>query len=235
MTQPTPPAYVPVPVAEVRDETPELFHLTLKAPPEFLSAYTVPGQYVQMQLDTHKPGFFAIASGPSKERLEFLIKRGSPTADAIAAKRPGESLSVTAPAGKGYALQQAHGRDVYLFGVGSGLAPLRALMHTLLARRADYGKIHLLYGARTSGHFPYSAELKQWAGAGVDITQVCSRPEAGTWSGATGHVQDHFKTLRPTVAPGSAVFVCGMKPMVEGVKTVLGELGVGADRVFQNF
>jgi NAD(P)H-flavin reductase len=235
MSSPTPPAFHPVPIAELRDETPELFHLTLQAPAEFLSAYTIPGQYVQMQLEPHKPGFFAIASGPSKERLEFLIKRGAPAADAIAAKKPGETLHVTAPSGKGYALMQAQGRDVYLVGVGSGLAPLRALMHTLLSRRSDYGKIHLLYGARKSHFFPYSTEVKQWANAGVAVTQVCSRPDAGSWSGATGHVQDYFKSTRPTVAAGSAVFVCGMKPMVEGVKAVFGEFGIGSDRIFQNF
>ena len=229
------PTFVPVPIAELRPETPELFHLTLKAPAEFLSAYTVPGQYVQIQMEGLKPGFFAIASPPHKEQLEFLIKRGAPAADAIAARKPGESLNVTAPSGKGYALQHAHGRDVYVVGVGSGMAPLRALMHTLLKQRSDFGAIHFLYGARKVAHVPYANDVKVWERDGVNVTLACSQPDPGTWSGATGHIQDVFRGTRPTVAANSTVFVCGMKPMVEGVKATFAELGLASDRVFQNF
>src|SRR5476651_73650 len=144
MSTPAAPVFVLLIIDEIRAETSELIHLSLIAPPEFLKAYSVPGQYVQIAIEGMKPSFFAIANGPSSERLEFLIKRGSPAAEIIAAKKPGDSLQVSAPAGKGYPLVHAQGRDVYVIGVGSGIAPLRALMHTIMARRTDFAHIHFL-------------------------------------------------------------------------------------------
>src|SRR5579864_9498014 len=119
MSTPTPPVFVPAKIHELRAETPEHVHFELAAPPESLSAYTVPGQYLQVQVQSLaglKPAFFAMASGPARERFEFLVKRGSPIGAAIAAQKSGEMLHVTAPTGKGYPLAQGMGRDVFLVG-----------------------------------------------------------------------------------------------------------------------
>jgi NAD(P)H-flavin reductase len=227
--------FVPAQIHELRAETPEHVHFELAAPPEFLSAYTIPGQYVQIQIQTEglKPAFFAMASGPARERFEFLVKRGSPIGAAIASRKSGETLHLTAPAGKGYPLAQGTGRDVFLVGSGTGISPLRSLMHTLLSRRAEFGRIVFLYGARKTSHVPYSAEAEQWKAAGVQTACIISQPDAGTWNGPTGHVQKLIADSRPNAT--SAVFVCGQKPMVEGVKAAFAELGVGAERIFQNF
>ena len=234
MSTPAAPVFVPLTIDEIRAETPELVHLSVMAPPEFLKVYSHPGQYVQIAIEGMKPSFFAIANGPSSERLEFLIKRGSPAADVIAAKKAGDALQVSAPTGKGYPLVHAQGRDVFVIGVGSGMAPLRALMHTIMARRTDFAHIHFLYGARQAQLIPYFREIEAWKSAGVHATCVCSKGDAESWPGEKGYVQDFLRSARPDAA-NAVAYVCGMKPMVEGVKAALSELGLSPERIHQNF
>jgi sulfhydrogenase subunit gamma (sulfur reductase) len=222
-------------LTEVRSETTDLAHLKLKAPPEFLSQYKTPGQYVQIKLGDAKPGFFAIAAAPGAEQLELLIKRGSPLADAICAKKAGDPLSVSAPQGKGYALDQARGKDVFVVGVGSGVAPLRALMQTMLKDRASFGKITFIYGTRCVTGFPYSGEMQAWRNRGAEVVCVCSQPGADPWDGPVGRVQQAILAREEKPGPNTIVFACGMKPMVEDLKAALATLGIPGDRVMQNF
>src|SRR5258708_34404599 len=144
MSQPVPVEFHSLHVAEARPETPELTHLRLRELPQtYISGYRVPGQYVQVKIGEHKPGFFALACGPGEPHIELLIKRGSPIGDELAHVNAGEALSVSAPMGKGYPLERAFGRDVYVVGVGSGIGPLRALIHPLIIDRGhDANRSH---------------------------------------------------------------------------------------------
>lgn len=236
MTQPAPPVFIELTVASSHAETHELTHLSLSgATPEFLAAYQTPGQYVQIRAHGLKPGFFAIASAPGRPQTDLLIKRGSPLADAIAATPPGGLLQVSIPAGRGYPFEQARGRNLLVIGVGSGIAPLRAVIQSIISQRDDYGAVSLIYGARTPASIPYSAEMDAWQGREIEVTRICSQPAEGAWNGPVGRVQDALKSAHAQIDPRCAAFVCGMKTMVEDVKAALGNLGLPPERVFQNF
>ena len=235
MTLPAPAAFN-LRIDELRHETAELIHLSLSgSTEEFKKAYRVPGQYLQVSLENLKPGFFAIASGPGEAGIELLIKRGNPLTDAIALKKAGSELQASLPMGKGFPLEQAQQGTIFLVGVGSGIAPLRAMAHVLLQERSKWGRIILIYGARTPCNFPYQAEMDAWNRNGIEVTKVCSRPEEGSWKGPVGRVHDALRILKPNFDPGSTAFVCGMKGMVDDVKVALGGLGLGSERIFQNF
>jgi sulfhydrogenase subunit gamma (sulfur reductase) len=228
--------FIDLQLVEVRAETTDLAHLKLSGvPPDFLAAYKVPGQYVQIKHGDLKPGFFAIANAPGGEYLELLIKRGAPLADIICAKKAGETLSVSTPQGKGYALDQARGKDVFVVGVGSGVAPLRALMQVLLKDRASYGNITFIYGTRCVTGFPYSGEMQAWKNRGAEVVCVCSQPGTDPWDGPVGRVHQALLAREAKPKSDTIVFACGMKPMVEDLKVALGTLGVSANQVLQNF
>jgi sulfhydrogenase subunit gamma (sulfur reductase) len=228
------PAFQPLAIRDTHSESPELTHVTLAAPPEFLRAHTQPGQYVQVEVPSQKPGFFAIANEPGSDAIELLIKRGGPVADYVVARKTGETLSVSAPAGKGYPLDQARGKTLVLVGIGSAMAPLRSVLRTILKQRADFGEIHFYYGAREQSWVPYRAEVDALAKQNVVFHPAWSVFNAdGTFTGE--RVQDALLREKLALAPDSAVFVCGMKPMVADVTAALGQLGVPPARVFQNF
>jgi len=222
-------------VRSVHAETPELFNVVVEADAALRELYIIPGQYAQIKAGGLKPGFFAFASAPGDSVFQFLIKRGSPISDAIISHKTGETVQVSAPQGKGYPIGAARGRDVLLIGVGSGIAPLRALLEMLLKERAEYGKISLTYGARTQCAFPYENDFKRWVESGVSVTRICSQPRPDTWSGGVGRVQSVLLADAAPLTSGCVAFVCGMKTMVEDVKSALAQRGLPADRVFQNF
>ena len=234
-------AYTPVPVVAAWDETAALHGLTLALPPELARLHQAPGQVVKLR-GAAGEGYFAIASAPSPnasagERIDLLLKRGAPVADALlAAATVGARLETSPPFGRGFPLDEARGRELLLFAAGSGISPIRALVQAVLAERERYGRVALFYGQRGHEEFAYLREQVEWARAGVHVVLCASKPNQ-TWEGPRGYVQEVAESLSwLEIDPSRAVaFLCGMKPMVSGVREVLERAGVGAGRVFLNY
>ncbi len=58
------------------------------------------------------------------------------------------------------------GRDLVLVAGGIGLAPLRPVLYAVAARRAAFGNVVLLYGARSPEDVLYRRELERWRADG---------------------------------------------------------------------
>ncbi len=226
-----------VTVIEAWDETGALRALRLRLPAAVAAQHRRPGQVVKVKV---APGeaYFALSTAPAIDgRVELLVKRGGAIGDAVAAAAtPGAALQVTAPFGRGFELEQALGRDVLLFAAGSGIAPIRALVQALLARREQVDRVVLFYGQRRGAEFAYRAEHLGWERRGVRVV-LCPSDEDDTWPGVRGRVQEAAHALdwggaRPAQA---AAFVCGMSPMVNDVRAALAGAGAPPERVHVNF
>jgi NAD(P)H-flavin reductase len=226
-----------VTVAEAWDETGALRALRLELPSAVAALHQRPGQVVKVKV---APGeaYFALSTAPASDgRVELLVKRGGPVGDAVvAAATPGATLQVTAPFGRGFEVEEALGRDVLLFAAGSGIAPIRALVQALLARREQVDRVVLFYGQRRGAEFAYRAEHLGWERRGVRVV-LCPSDEDDTWPGVHGRVQEAARALdwggaRPAQA---TAFVCGMSPMVKDVQAALAEAGAPPERVHVNF
>jgi ferredoxin len=88
---------------------------------------------------------------------------GAVTTAACAAE-PGDVLGLRGPFGTVWPLGDAEGRDVVVIAGGIGLAPLRPVVHELLAHRDRYGSVSLLYGGRSPENLLYVTELEAWGG-----------------------------------------------------------------------
>lgn len=197
-------------------------------------AHQRPGQFVRLMLEGKGEGFFAIASSPGVDprRIELLVKAGTPLTDALVAMRPGDAVQVGGIEGGGFPVELARGRDVLLFGTGSGISPLRSLVGVLLRERVRFGRITLYFGARTPDGFAYSPELELWRKAGIDVMQTVSQPGDSGWEGLTGYVQEH---VPPGDLSQAVAFLCGQSEMVSGVTEVLTSRGLPKDRIFLNY
>jgi dihydroorotate dehydrogenase electron transfer subunit len=95
-----------------------------------------------------------------KSRVElFFSKAGIGTA-MLAEKKPGETLDILGPLGKGFRLgkRPAGGKTVFLVGGGRGIAPLY-FSARILRSRGDRPLI--FYGGRTESHLPLLPKLVQ--------------------------------------------------------------------------
>lgn len=198
------------------------------------SAYTVPGQYARLVLEDGAPRPFAIASPPGRATFEFLLKVPPERLADLCSLGPGDELEMGRPQGRGFPVDAAVGKSLWLFAVGSGIAPLRAVIEYLLPRRSDVKDVTLLYGVRDPSELAFTSRFGTWAGHGIAVLPVVSQPSSETWDGRTGHIQSHLPKDFPDPA-NTVAFVCGLPAMIRDVSAALLERGVGPEQVHRNW
>jgi NAD(P)H-flavin reductase len=127
----------------------------------------------------------------------------------------GDEVGLRGPFGTHWPIEQLEGQDIVLAAGGIGLPPLRPVIHHIIRNRAKYGKIIVLYGARTPGDLLYSSQFDEWRKADIDVQITVDRAD-DTWKGQVGVVPllfyqfrlDHTKT---------AVMTCGPEIMIRFV------------------
>ncbi len=192
-----------------------------------------PGQYVSLALEGVGVGLFAIASAPHADaRFEFLIKGGSPLAEALRQLQPGSKVRVSLPAGKGFPIARAEGKNLLLFATGSGISAIRSVIQSVLQNRSDYGQISLYFGARTPTAFAYQRELETWQREGIQVFRIVSRPGESRWKGLTGYIQSHLSELN---VDNAVAFLSGQPAMVEEVTRALTQRGLPREDIYLNF
>jgi sulfhydrogenase subunit gamma (sulfur reductase) len=198
-------------------------------------AHAVAGQYVKLTLEGHKEAFFALASAPGEDRFELLLKTGAPLADAVVALADGATVQISAPAGKGFPLDQAEGKQLLLFATGSGISPIRSVVSQVRLERAAFGPVTLFFGVRTPSNFAFEDEFHEWEAEGIKVVRTVSQPGASGWKGLTGYVQTHLTELGEGDLSGAVAFLVGQKAMVQGVTEALLRRGMKRESVFLNF
>ena len=87
-------------------------------------------------------------------------------------------------------MRAAEGGDVVIVAGGIGLPPLRPAIYHVLAHRESFGRLVLLYGARTPSDLLFTGELAAWR-SGFDLTVEVTVDTAGRdWHGPVGVVPD---------------------------------------------
>lgn len=192
----------------------------------------LPGQFNMLSL----PGIGEVAisiSGDSEAGgpLVHTTRAVAAATKAITAQRRGSLIGVRGPFGTAWPVDAARGRDVVIVAGGIGLAPLRPAVLHLLRHRQDYGRVAILYGARTPADLLYVHQVESWRRR-LDV-DVAVSVDAATpaWRGNVGVVT----TLVPRAAfdPGNTVaMVCGPEVMMRFAATALQERGLPSESIW---
>lgn len=141
----------------------------------------------------------------------------------------GERLLVTSPAGA-RAVPREYAALAVLIGVGTGVAPLRAVA----LERSELGlDTALLVGFRTTADTLFHGEFAALARARrLRYYPVLSQPTS-EWEGLVGRVQEHLASVFDGEVVQSARFaVCGSRSMVDDVVHRLTKAGAPLARIF---
>jgi ferredoxin-NADP reductase len=179
---------------------------------------------------------YSLATAPheaARDRtLELLVGlqpdgSAGPHLDGLA---PGEWLEVIGPVGAFVLPAHVVERELLFVAGGTGIAPLRAMIHDALFRQPAL-PLSLLYSARTPDEFAYGAELRALAGAGrIRLVETVTRHQEGDWPGERGRIgPSHVARLLTT--PDTLCYVCGPHTLVQDVPRLLREHGVDASRI----
>lgn len=194
-----------------------------------------PGQVALLEVGSEGRAYFAIASAPEDDELEFLVKRSNdPAGRALYEMKPGDTVRLAEIAGHGFDLAALEGRDLVFVAMGTGVAPLRSALRSVLRRPDAFGQIVVLYGVRTPDDFCYRDETDSWKAAGVELRQVVSRPDGYEWAGQTGYVQSLLDHVLPSLSDPVAL-VCGSREMIEQTRDRLHEMGFEPDKILTNY
>jgi NAD(P)H-flavin reductase len=218
-------------VRQVSKETRDTFTLTLE-PANGDSGVFEPGQFSMLWVFGVGELPISISGDPADtQRLVYTVRSVGRATDALIGRKPGDALGVRSPFGTGWPLQKARGKDVMVVAGGIGLAPLRGVIYHVLSHRQDYGRLTVLYGARSPQDLLYRKELTAWAKQ--PDTEVRSTVDFGgvRWRGNVGVVTTLFKRVR--LQPERAVaMICGPEIMMRFVARELEEHGLSPSDLY---
>lgn len=163
-----------------------------------------------------------------------MIKRKIGASNCIFDSCEGEQVELLGLAGHGFDLERCVGKDLVFVAMGTGVAPLRSALRYVVKRRQDFGKLALLYGARTPDDFCYREETKTWEQAGVELHLVISRPDGHNWAGPTGYVQSLLDRVLPSLS-SPVVLVCGSLAMIEQARDRLLQMDFEPAAILTNY
>ncbi len=223
--------YIPQPaeLTEVIDETPTIKTLVLR--PQSSLKFQA-GQFVQLTVPGVGEAPFTPSSSPLRgNRIAVTILRTGAVTEQMHRCQVGQVLGLRGPFGKGYPLEKLQRKEVLVVGGGVGLAPLRALILTLLAQLGSIKRMSIKYGARCMEELLYRNEYSKWTPSRkVDFTCTIDRPQEG-WTGRTGMVTTLLKDLDVDKSNCYA-FVCGPSIMLKFATFELVQEGLAKDHIY---
>lgn len=184
-------------VREVTKETPDTFTLTIEPGNDGDCSRFAPGQFSMLWVFGVGELPISISGDPAKHnRLVYTVRSVGQATHALVSQLVGHSVGVRGPLGTGWPTEAARGKDVIIVAGGIGLAPLRPLVYHVLSHRQEYGRLVILYGARSPRELLYRKELASWARN--HETQVLVAVDYGglAWRGHVGVVTTLFKYAR---------------------------------------
>jgi len=227
-TSHNPYAPVAMTIAHAVRELPDVFTWTFRPPGGFVFR---PGQFNMLYLHGVGEVPISISGDPSDpERLIHTIRSVGTVTRAMEPLGVGDVVGVRGPYGAAWPVDEARGKDVLVLAGGLGLAPLRPAILQVLAHRADYGRVTILYGARTPADLLFRDELERWRGR-FDVRLEAIVDRAGRdWFGPVGVVTRLLDGL--PVEPDDAVWLCGPEIMMRFAVRELEKRGVPRDAIW---
>jgi NAD(P)H-flavin reductase len=216
-------------VADTRSDAPGV--VTLDLTPGHPFAF-LPGQFNMM----YQPGVgevpISISGNPADTgHILHTIRDVGPVTRALCALQPGQRVGVRGPYGTSWPLAAAEGGDLVIVAGGIGLPPLRPALYLALDQRERFGRVVLLYGARTPSDLLFTDELSAWrARFDLDV-YVTVDAAARDWRGDVGVVPDLVKRA-PFDPPNTTAFVVGPEIMMRFTVRTLRAAGVTEDRMY---
>jgi len=110
-----------------------LYSLQLLAPEEIYKKYKIPGQYGVFSPEKNDSIYLAFSNAPLKKEpiLEILVKDEGKNAQEILSLKPNDVLNLSDIQGKGFNLDRLQNQSIEAFAMGSGIAPIRALIQSI--------------------------------------------------------------------------------------------------------
>lgn len=197
---------------------------------------SIPGQCAMLSIPGVGEALFSITSSPTNlDFLEFSIKKCGCVTNWLHAMDVGQQITIRGPYGNGFPVEtEFRGKDFLFVAGGIGLAPLRSVINYVRHYRENYGKVDIVYGARTKEDLvDYEEICEEWCkedGINVHLTIDNAQDD---WEGNVGFVPNYVKELG--FSTDKTVVMCGPPIMIKFTLAGLESLGFKREQVYTTF
>jgi len=189
------------------------------------------GQFAEVSVPGVGEAPISISSSPTRpEAIEFSIRRVGELTNALHELKPGDKIGIRGPFGNFFPLEEMEGRNLLIIGGGIGLAPLRSVILNVFDNRAKYGKIDIIYGARSPQDLVFTSEYEEWQKVeNIRLHLTVDRGDEN-WKGNVGLVPTFLKELHP-LPENTTSITCGPPIMIKFVIQALNEMGFPSEHI----
>jgi NAD(P)H-flavin reductase len=190
-----------------------------------------PGQFVSLHAPIGGKDItraYSLAAPPNGNRIELCLNRveGGHFSPHLFSLTNGDSVELSGPLG--YFVPRPLARTNILIATGTGIAPFRAMLPSLI----ESGRpLTLIFGTRHEETIHYRQEWENWEKQHGNFRFWPTLSRAGDgWTGRRGYVQASLaEALGGSV--DADVFVCGMRAMVDEVRALAKSLGLDRKQI----
>ncbi len=192
----------------------------------------LPGQFNMLYIYGVGEVPISISGDPTRPRvLTHTTREVGTVTKAMRRLKVGDVIGVRGPYGSCWPVKEAEGYDVVIVAGGIGLAPLRPVIYHVLGNREKYGKVVLLFGARTPEDMLFRKEVEKLRSRFDMEVFITVDRATGDWHGNVGVV---------TTLIGRAPFdpfhciamTCGPEIMMRFTVLELVKRGVPEDKIY---
>jgi NAD(P)H-flavin reductase len=231
--------YVPMPVevvkiiTEVDSKDIKTFRLAFVNKEDEERFKYIPGQFAELSLYGKGESPIGIASSPTqKGYIEFTVQKAGVVTSALHEMEEGTLMGVRGPLGNSWPIEFLEGKNIVIVGGGFAFTTLRSLINYMIfeENRKRFGKITVVYGARSPGLLLYKDELEAWGKRGdIDLNVTVDKGDA-TWKGREGFVPTVCKEVAPS-KENAVTVICGPPIMIRFTLPVFFDLGFSKENI----
>ena len=205
-------------IIEIQPEAPGIFTYWIRfLNPALRKGYTFqPGQFNMLSVPGYGEAAISISSDPKENgRVAHTIRLAGNVTQAIGRLKVVDVIGVRGPFGTYWPVEEFKGMDILISAGGIGLPPLRPVLYHIMHNRQDYGRVALLYGARTPKDLQFTSEYDTWQKNNIEVVSTVDLGDEA-WTGQVGVVPILFYRTRMN-ARKSIVLTCGPEIMIRFV------------------
>ena len=220
-------------ITDIRMDTPDVKTFRVVTPDGVKPFIHKPGQCAMLSIPGIGEAMFSITSSPTNERfMEFSIKKCGCVTDWLHSAEAGQQVTIRGPYGNAFPVDtEFAGKDMLFIAGGIGLAPLRSVINYVRHYRDRYGKVDIVYGARSKDDLvDYREIIEEWmTDDGVNVHLTIDREQEG-WDGHVGFVPNFVKELN--FSTDKTAILCGPPIMIKFTLAGLMDLGFKKEQVY---
>lgn len=191
-----------------------------------------PGQFVQMYVFGYGEAPISVCSSPSLGSFQLCVREVGTVSSAVHDLKPGDSVGIRGPYGRGFPMKQLEGNDLLVVAGGIGLAPLRSVIMSALEQRDRFRRLIVVYGVRSPAAILFREDIQSWeSDPRIEFFTIVDQPDQ-SWKGRTGVVTLPIRDLEFEPDGRQVAAVVGPPVMYRFVAMELFKKQFAADRVY---